>query len=166
MAHPDNIVRDELEVSEEVNVDAKSKEPINDVKTIFVAVDWVRSEASKLGFGVVIARSDNDTSRRQAFVVMRCERDGKVDGLWHFSVISGIHNHALKTKLHGHPIVCRLNREEKDSISELSIIKVAPRNIHADLKRKIPDSVLNIKQVYNERYNLSTAKIRFKFQSL
>ncbi|XP_058776374.1 uncharacterized protein LOC131650671 [Vicia villosa] len=74
-------------------------------------------EASKLGFGVVIGRSKNDTSIRQAFVVMTCERSGKyvskirklkhddtgsrkcecpfklrascrVDGLWRFSVIS------------------------------------------------------------------------------
>ncbi|XP_058726909.1 uncharacterized protein LOC131598310 [Vicia villosa] len=207
MVDPDNIVRDALEVPEEVNVDAKSKESSNNLKTIVVAVDvrpqfinemtftccehllqWIRNEASKLGFSIVIARSDNGTSRRQTFVVMGCERGGKyvptnqklkhddtrsrkcacpfklrvscrVDSLWCFSIICGIHNHALKTKLHGHPIVCRLNREEKDSISELSIIKVAPRNILSDLKQKIPDSISNIKQVYNERYHLSTAKI-------
>ncbi|XP_058761441.1 protein FAR1-RELATED SEQUENCE 5-like [Vicia villosa] len=100
-------------------------------------LEWVRIEASKLGFGVVIAR---------------------VDGLWRFRVVCGLHNHALETKLL-HPIVCRLNHEEKDSILELSIIKVAPRNILADLKRKRPESVSNIKQVYNERYRLNIAKI-------
>ncbi|XP_058776898.1 protein FAR1-RELATED SEQUENCE 5-like [Vicia villosa] len=175
MAHPDNISGDELEVPEDVNVDAKFKESIKDVKTIVIAVDWVRNKASKFGFSVVIARSDNSTSRRQAFVMMRCERGGKyvptnrklkhddtrsrkcacsfklrtscrVDGLWCFSVICEIHNHTLETKLHDHPE------------SELSIIKVAPRNILADLKRKRPDSVSNIKQVYNEHYNLSTTK--------
>ncbi|XP_058757511.1 uncharacterized protein LOC131630788 [Vicia villosa] len=87
MVHPDNIVADELEVLEEVNVDNGPKEPVNNVKTITVAVD-----------------------------------------------------------LHGHPIACRLSREEKDVISELSTIKVSPRNILADLKRKNPESVSNIKQ--------------------
>ncbi|XP_058750751.1 uncharacterized protein LOC131623746 [Vicia villosa] len=159
MTHPDNIARDELEVLEEVKVDAKSKETINDVKMIVLAVDvqpqftnemtftcyehllqLVRNEASKLGFGVVIARSDNGTSRRKAFVVMKCERGGKyvlknqklkhddtesrkcvcpfklrvscrADGLWHFRIVCGLHNHALETKLHNHPIICQLNRE-------------------------------------------------------
>ncbi|XP_058747045.1 uncharacterized protein LOC131620037 [Vicia villosa] len=50
-----------------------------------------------------------------------------------------------ETKLHGHLVVCQLNREEMDSISELSMIKVEPRNILADLKRKRPNSVSNIK---------------------
>ncbi|XP_058762910.1 uncharacterized protein LOC131636301 [Vicia villosa] len=160
-------------------------------------LERVRNEASKLGFGIVMTRSDNGTNRRQAFVVMKCERGEnyiptnrklkhdytglrkcvcpfklciscRVDGLWRFSVVYGLHNHALETKLHGHPITCRLSREEKDSISELSIIKVAPRNILAKLKRKIPDSVSNIKQVYNEQYNLKVVKMgpRSKTQHL
>lgn len=32
------------------------------------------TEASKLGFGVVIGRSGNDSDRRVAFVTRRCER--------------------------------------------------------------------------------------------
>ncbi|XP_058726292.1 uncharacterized protein LOC131597622 [Vicia villosa] len=149
MVHPDNIVTDELVVTEEVKVDPKPKEPINDVKTKIVAVDvqpqftndmtfafrehvldWVRNEASKLGFGVVIARYDNGSSRRKAFVVLNCERGGqyartnrvlkhddtssrkcvcpfklrvtcRIDGLWCFRVICGLHNHELETNLHG-----------------------------------------------------------------
>ncbi|XP_058782869.1 uncharacterized protein LOC131657496 [Vicia villosa] len=128
-------------------------------------LDWVQNEASKLGFGIVIARSNNGTSRRKAFVMLNCKRGGKyvpttrllkhddtglrkrvcafklrvtrrIDDLWLFSVICGLHNHALESKLHGHPNACRLSREENDAISELSIIKVAPRNILADLKQK------------------------------
>ncbi|XP_058784489.1 uncharacterized protein LOC131659295 [Vicia villosa] len=201
-------VRTEKEVTlEEVNVDAKPYEPVNDVKTITVAVvvraqfandmtfachehvlDWVRNEASKIGFDIVILRFDNGSSRRKAFVVLNCERGGKyvgtnqvlkhddtgsrkcacplklrvtcrIDGLWRISVICEIHNHALETNLHGHLSACRLSHEEKDVISELSIIKVAPRNILADLKRKTPDSVSHIKQVYNERYNLKVMKM-------
>ncbi|XP_058726912.1 uncharacterized protein LOC131598315 [Vicia villosa] len=179
MVHPDNIVGDELVVPEGVNVDAKPNEPVNDVKTITVAVDirpqftndmtfacrehvldWVRNEASKLGFDIVILRFDNGSSRRKSFVVLNCERGEKhvrtnrvlkhddmgsrkcacpfklrvtcrIDGLCHFSVICRVHNHALETNLHGHPSACRLSREEKDVISELPTIKVAPRNILA-----------------------------------
>src|SRR4051812_14488292 len=65
-----------------------------------------------------------------------------------------MHNHALDVKLHGHPMACRLSRKERNVISDLTIVKVAPRNILADLKRKKPDSFSNIKQVYNERHNL------------
>ncbi|XP_058757542.1 uncharacterized protein LOC131630786 [Vicia villosa] len=127
-------------------------------------LDWVRNEASKLAFGIVILRSDNGSSRRKAFVVLNCERGGKyvrtnrvlkhddtrsikcacpfklrvtrrIDGLRRFSVICRVHNHALETNLHGHPSACRLSHEEKDVISELSTIKVTSRNILADLKR-------------------------------
>src|SRR4051812_33414196 len=88
MVHPDD-----LEVPEEVNVD---KEPVNDVKAMIVAVDvrqqikndmsfacreqlldWVRSEASRLGFDIVILRSDNGSSRQKVFVVLNYERGGK-----------------------------------------------------------------------------------------
>ncbi|XP_058765545.1 uncharacterized protein LOC131639045 [Vicia villosa] len=199
---PSSIVSDR-----DLRYGAKPNEPVNDVKTITVAVDvrpqltndmtfvchehlldWVRNEASKLGFGIVILRSNNGSSRRKAFVVLNCERGGKyvrtnrvlkyddtgsrkcaclfklhatrrIDGMWHFSVICGVHNHALDTNLHGHPSACRLSSEEKDVISKLWTIKVAPRNILANLKRKTPDSVSNIKQVYNERYNLKVRKM-------
>ncbi|XP_058721691.1 protein FAR1-RELATED SEQUENCE 5-like [Vicia villosa] len=151
-------------------------------------LDWVRREASKLEFGIVTLRSNNGNSRRKTFVVLNCERGGRyvptnwvlkhedtgsrkcgcsfklrmtrrIDDLWRLSVICGIHNHSLEAKLHGHPTVCRLSREEKNVISDLSIIKVAPRNILADLKRKNPDSVSNIKQVYNERHNFKVLKM-------
>src|SRR3954468_7731506 len=199
MVHPDNIVDDDVVVPEVVNV---NNDPVIDVKSMINAVDvrqqftndrsfgsckqlidWVQNEASKLGFGIVILRSDNGNSRRKAFVVLNCERGGsyaqsnrvlkhentgsrkwgcpfklratrRVDDLWRLTIICRMHNHALDVKLHGHPMACRLSREERNVISDLTIVKVAPRNILADLKRKKPDSVSNIKQVYNERNNL------------
>lgn len=33
-------------------------------------------EAGKLGFDIVIGRSDNGFDRRQTFITMRCERSG------------------------------------------------------------------------------------------
>src|SRR3954464_8607576 len=160
-------------------------------------LDWVRKESNKNGFAIVILRSDNGNSRRKAFVVLNCERGGsyvqsnrvqkhedtgsrkcgcpfklratrRVDDLWRLTVICGMHNHALDVKLHGHPMACRLSREERNVISDLTIVKVAPRNILADLKRKKPDSVSNIKQVYNERHNLKVLNMgpRSKMQQL
>src|SRR3954471_20163409 len=93
MVHPDNIVVDDIVVPKDVNV---NNFPVNDVKSMIDAVDvrqqftndrsfacreqlldWVRSEASKLGFDIVILRSDNGNSRRKAFVVLNCERGGR-----------------------------------------------------------------------------------------
>lgn len=34
---------------------------------------WIRSEAFKLGFGIVIRRCNNGLDRRRAFVTMTCE---------------------------------------------------------------------------------------------
>src|SRR3954466_6850661 len=200
MVHPDNIVEaDDAVVPAIVNVNNDLVIDVNpminavDVRQEFTndrsfdsreqLIEWVRNEASKLGFGIVILRSDNGNSRRKVFVVLNCERGGsyvqsnrvlkhddtesrkcgcpfklraaqRVDDLWRLTVICGIHNHALDVKLHRHPMACRLSREERNVISDLTIVKVAPRNILADLKRKKPDSVSNIKQVYNERHNL------------
>ncbi|XP_058746098.1 uncharacterized protein LOC131618965 [Vicia villosa] len=158
MVHPDLFPKS---ISDKVNDDAKSDEVKDDVKMLVVEIEvrqqftndkvfnarqhmleWVRMEANEFGFGVVIGRSDNDTSRMHAFVTMRCERGGKyvskiwmskhddtkltkckcpfklrestrVDDTWQFSVISGKHNHSLETKLQGHPIIGRLKSEEK-----------------------------------------------------
>ncbi|XP_058767928.1 uncharacterized protein LOC131641650 [Vicia villosa] len=63
-------------------------------------------------------------------------------------VICGKHNHALDTKQQGHPIVGRLKPEEKEIISKMSIIKVSPRNILADLKHKRSQNVSNIKYIW------------------
>lgn len=40
-------------------------------------LQWIRMQTSKLGFGVVIGRSDNGSDRRCVFVTMICERSGK-----------------------------------------------------------------------------------------
>src|SRR3954463_6600057 len=93
MVHPDNIVQDDgVLVPEIVNV---NNDPVIDVTPMINAVDvrqhftidrsfgdreqlldWVRKEANKNGFAIVILRSDNGNSRRKAFVVLNCERGG------------------------------------------------------------------------------------------
>src|SRR4051812_13054095 len=93
MVHLDNIVHDDVvakaevvNVSSDPGIDVKSMIDAVDVRQQFTndrsfasrkqLIDWVRNEASKLGFGIVILRSDNGNSRRKAFVVLNCERGG------------------------------------------------------------------------------------------
>ena len=60
-------------------------------------------------------------------------------------------------KISGHPSVCRLKPEDKTCISEMTINLVPPKNILATLKRKEPENVSNIRQVYNIRYQTNKA---------
>ncbi|XP_058776866.1 protein FAR1-RELATED SEQUENCE 5-like [Vicia villosa] len=76
---------------------------------------------------------------------------------WRCTVICGLHNHELCAKSQGHPSICRLNPEEKTSIRDISLNLVQPKNILATLKRKEPDSVSNIRQMYNQRYHNNKA---------
>ncbi|CAK8566054.1 unnamed protein product [Lathyrus sativus] len=64
----------------------------------------------------------------------------------------GLHNHDLCLKLVGHPNVCRLKPKEKECISDMTLKLIQPKNILAALKRKQPDNIANIKQVYNIWY--------------
>ncbi|CAK8542875.1 unnamed protein product [Lathyrus sativus] len=142
---------------------------------------WIHRTATRLDFEVVIGRSDNDSERRNAFVTLLCERRGKyhtplrkfkrddtdsrkyecpfkIRGYmlstkkWEFSVIFCLHNHELCLKLQGHPTVCQLKPEEKTCISDMILNLVQSKNILATLKRKEPDNMSNIRQVYNIRY--------------
>ncbi|XP_058726144.1 uncharacterized protein LOC131597443 [Vicia villosa] len=143
-------------------------------------LQWVCREARKLGFGVVIGRFNNDSDRRQAFVTMICERSGMyhprirklkqddtglrkyecpsklrryhmADEIWKFNIIFCIHNHALTDNLAGYPIVCRLALEERELVSDMTLNKVAPKNILVSLKQRRPLNISNIKKIYNVR---------------
>lgn len=138
----------------------------------------VRRKTEKLGFGIIIWRSDNGSDRRQTFVTMICKRNGTYqlsirnlkrddtrsrkcecpfklcgycmeDDTWKFNVISVIHNHALHDRLPGNPIVCHLISQERELVSDMTLNMVAPKNILAYLKQKRPLNVSNIKQIYN-----------------
>ncbi|XP_058780723.1 protein FAR1-RELATED SEQUENCE 5-like [Vicia villosa] len=142
---------------------------------------WIRRTTTRLGFDVVIGISNNGLERRNVFVTMLCERSGKyhiplrkfkrddtgsrkcecpfkIRGYmlatkkWKFSVICGLHNHELYSKLQGHPSVCRLKPEENTCISDMILNFVQPKNILATLKWKKPGNVSNISQVYNIWY--------------
>lgn len=63
---------------------------------------------------------------------------------WTFSMICGLHNHALSHKLAGYPIVYHLNYENKKLDFEMTMNMVQSKNILATLKRKILKSGINI----------------------
>lgn len=88
--------------------------------------------------------------------------------MWKFNMIFGIHNHALQTEQINHPAVCRLKLDEKEIISDMSFIRVAPKNILVDLKQKKLESVSNIMQVYNACYqnNMAIRGLRYEMQQL
>ncbi|XP_050890922.1 uncharacterized protein LOC127096387 [Lathyrus oleraceus] len=149
-------------------------------------LQWIRTEALKLDFGMVIGRSDNDSNKRSAFVTMTSERSGKYKTpLWNFkrddtdsrkceypfklpgymltnkklrfNVIYGLHNHDLCEKLVGRLIACRLMLEEKKCVSDMTLNLVQPKNILTTLKCKRPENISNMKQVYNIWYQNNKA---------
>lgn len=83
-----------------------------------------------------------------------------------FNVICGIHNHDLCHNSVDHPIICRLNSEEKKLVSEMTLNMVQPRNILATLKRKIFESISNIRQVYNIRIKNNKARRGPRYEML
>ncbi|XP_058726781.1 protein FAR1-RELATED SEQUENCE 5-like [Vicia villosa] len=162
----------------DVGGDFNNKQKFDDRESMLT---WIRRNATDLGFGGVIERSDNGMARKNAFVTMLCERSRKyhpplrkfkrddtctrkcecpfkirdymvASKKWRFSVICGLHNHDMCGKLQGHPSVCRLKPEEKTCINDMSLNLVQPKNILATLKQKEPDNVSNIRQVYNIKY--------------
>ncbi|XP_058746055.1 uncharacterized protein LOC131618923 [Vicia villosa] len=196
MVHPDNISRElvhSVDVSPNVEGivvkavdgggDFNNKQEFDDRESMLT---WIRRNATDLGFGAVIGRSDNGTARRNAFVTMLCERSGKyhppprkfkrdeagtrkcefpfkirdymlASKKWRFNLICGLHNHDMCGKLQGHPSVCRLNPEENTCINDMSLNLFQPKNILSTLKRKKPNNVSNIRQVYNIWYRNNKA---------
>lgn len=96
MVHPDTFLKTIVYVKPyEVENNVKVGNVEDDVKSIVVKVDvheqfttehefverehmlqWIRMAAAKLGFNVIIGRSDNGSDRRHTFVTMRCETSG------------------------------------------------------------------------------------------
>ncbi|XP_050889437.1 uncharacterized protein LOC127094676 [Lathyrus oleraceus] len=149
-------------------------------------LQWIRAEASKLGFGMVIRRFDNGSDIRCAFVTMAYKRSGKyITPLQNFirddtgsrkcecpiklcaymlaknkcifNVVCGLHNHDLCQKLVSHLIVCRLTLKEKECIADMTLNLVQQKSILATLKCKRSENISNIKHVYNIYYQTNKA---------
>ncbi|XP_058782668.1 uncharacterized protein LOC131657225 [Vicia villosa] len=196
MVHPDNISKELVSTNDvspivqgvvvklvDVGGDFNNKQEFDDHDTMLT---WIRRTATRLGFGVVIGRSDNGSERSNVFVTLLCERSVKYQTplrkfkrddtgsrnvkvllkfvvtclatkKWKFSVIYGLYNHELCSKLQGHPSVCRLKPKGKTHISDMILNLVQPKNTLPTLKRKEHDNVSNIRQVYNILYRTNKA---------
>lgn len=82
-------------------------------------------------------------------VLLSCMSTTRQKNTCTFNVICSLHNHGLDHKLADHSIACRLNAEEKKLVSDMTLIMVQPKNIFSTLKRKILESLSNIRQLYN-----------------
>ena len=86
MVHPDNISKELVSTNDvspnvqgvvvksvDVGDGFNNKQEFDDRDSMLT---WIRRIATRLGFGVVIARSNNDSERRNTFVTLLCERSG------------------------------------------------------------------------------------------
>ncbi|XP_050920489.1 uncharacterized protein LOC127138135 [Lathyrus oleraceus] len=105
-------------------------------------LQWIRMEASKLGFVVVIGRFDNDSDRRYAFVTMKYERSGKYRTPLRIFKRDDTGSRKCECPF----------KEEKKCVDDMTLNLVQPKNILATLKWKRPENISKIKKVYNIRY--------------
>ena len=140
-------------------------------------IEWARSVAVKLKFGIIIGKSDFGGDKRKLYFKLVCERSrtyvskGKklktektgtrkcqrsfwlhgyfhqTGRKWHMTVVNGTHNHELDKGLEGHLVVGRLKRKEKETMDELTRNLVAPKNILATLKERDPENKTNQRQL-------------------
>ncbi|XP_068498251.1 uncharacterized protein [Phaseolus vulgaris] len=116
-------------------------------------LEWVRRVAYRLGFVIVIIRSDiaNGKQGRKTYVLLG-KPIGKGQG-WVLKVICGTHNHDLYDTLVGHPYANRLKANEHSMLADMTKSMVKPSSILRTLKENNEDNMTTIKQVYNARYS-------------
>ncbi|AES62388.1 FAR1 DNA-binding domain protein [Medicago truncatula] len=142
---------------------------------------WVGEKARKLGFSIVIGKSDNSGNGRSAFVTLICERGGSyteykrksrrqivgsvkrecpfrlrgyllAGGEWSLKVGDGKHNHDMTDVLKGHKTVGHLNPNERVHLEEMVDSNVPPRQMFTNLKKMNRTTSTTIKHVYNASY--------------
>ncbi|KEH34176.1 hypothetical protein MTR_3g462670 [Medicago truncatula] len=82
----------------------------------------------------------------------------KEENTWNSAILNGVHNHKMLPYLAGHILAERLMKDDKEIICDLTKSSAKQKNILTNLKKKIKESMTNIKQVYNERHNLKKAQ--------
>jgi len=148
-------------------------------------LSWVRRQANRPGFTVIIRRSCEGRNSRLELV---CERSGehkvpntkvkheatgsrkcgclfkvrgyvvREDNAWRLAILNGVHNHEMVPYVARHLLAGRLMEDGKKIVHDLTNSSVKPKNILTSLKKKRKESLANIKQVYNERHKFKKAK--------
>ena len=144
-------------------------------------MNWSREIGNRIGFVIVIIRSDTNGLGRKMLLTLGCERSRKyrqyknqlarkVTGTkkcecpfrlrgrplkngegWKLKVLCGFHNHEKAETLVGHPYAGRLSVEEKLLLDDMTKNLVKPRSILLTLKDHNEDNCTTIKQIYNAR---------------
>ena len=141
-------------------------------------LEWVREKAKKLGFTIVIGKSDNGNNGRSAFVIVIWERGGLykeykrktrrkivgsvkcecrfqmkgyllIAGDWILKVGDGIHNHDMANVLKGHKTSRHLNPNEHVHLYEMTESNVPSRQMLTNLRKRNINTSTTIKHVYN-----------------
>jgi len=140
---------------------------------------WVRRQANRAGFMVIIKRScegrnamlelvcewssehkvpkrkvkhEATRSRKCGCLFKVCGYAVREDNAWKLAILNCVHNHDMVPYVAGHLLAERLMEDDKKIVHDLTNSSVKPKNILTNLKKKRQESMTNIKQVYNERH--------------
>jgi len=147
---------------------------------------WVRRQANRDGFTVIIRRS---CEGRNAMLELVCERSDehkvpkrkvkheatrsrkcgclfkvreyviREDNAWKLAILNSVRNHEMVPYVAGYLLAGRLMEDNKKIVHDLTNSSVKPKNILTNLKKKRKESMTNIKQVYNERHKFKKEKM-------
>ncbi|XP_038708576.1 uncharacterized protein LOC120003631 [Tripterygium wilfordii] len=102
-------------------------------------IDWVQQTGRKLGYIIVIYRSDIGGLGRK----MKHEDD------WMVEVMCAEHNHDPASYMEGHPYPDRLFEVEIQIMVDMSARNVKSRDILTELKKRDPNNVSTIRTIHN-----------------
>lgn len=122
---------------------------------------WVRRQANRAGFKVIIKRS---YELRNPMLELDCERSGehkvpkrkvkheatgsrkcgclfkvrgyvvREDNAWRLAILNGVHNHEIVSYVAGHLLAGRLMKDDKKIVHDLTNSSVKQKNILTNLK--------------------------------
>lgn len=78
----------------------------------------------------------NDTETKKYECLFKLCGYFKANNTWRINAVYGIHNHVLCYKLVSHPILYRMNFEEKENVSGMTLNMVQPKKYCQFWKRK------------------------------
>ncbi|GJW53037.1 protein FAR1-related sequence 5 [Tanacetum coccineum] len=103
------------------------------------------------GYGLSIRDSKKDE-----YVALQCDRSGKkgTDGTWVFKIHNLEHNHEPSTDMSGHPSFRRLPKEDAQTVKNMTLFGIPPRQIISSLRQKSLNLPINSQTIYNLKAKL------------
>lgn len=108
--------------------------------------------------------ADTEHRRRTSSRLIHCPfklytQQLKVDGLWHLTVRNPDHNHEASANLSGHPVVRRLQPEQRAVTTQLITAGVPPKDILTVLQQESPSISITARDIYNEHVRVRQAAL-------